>query len=763
VLGIWYGVLTGFVEGCGLILFQRLNWPDWGAMLHVSAPILWVAPLVDSAFFVGLALLIGLISKVIPRLPAFPVLGFLLSFFAAYGWLTLTGRLYHRSCLLLALGIASVVTRWAVRNEAKLIRFWARTLLVLIVVVLGVFAVIHWGSKWKEHAATKDLPVAAAGSPNVLVVVIDTLRADHVHSYGYSRETTPNIDRLASEGTVFENAVSPTPWSLPSHVSLLTGRYQFEHRIEDIPPMSMLGLRQPEMNGFTTIGEVLQGRGYRTAAFSANRVNFTADLGFGRGFLHFEDYFQSLADAFLRTVYGREFARIYLNRTEHSKVKRLLRWLGFNSLLDKSDEGSIKQIGALGAEKRADEVNRELLRWVDSGDGSPPFFGFLNYIDVHHPYGGPAWFATPWKDNPIDLYDSGIRYVDEQIGLLMEEMQKRGLDRNTLVVITSDHGESLGEHHIAFHGESLYREQVHVPLIFWFPGHIPLGIRVPTLVSNASIPATLVSVLGFAPVNDFRRPAIDTLWKDPRATPADIVLSEVAQLYPASDEDIASQTVVPVSMDGPMKSVLTPEWQLVTHAKFGNQLFNYAKDAGETHDGFRSADSQGVAGDLALGLQQAIAGAAGNAQQIGIGTTNVDSDKTYRIDAPAGSVVQIQVVHDATEKLLTAEGAKDSQRAQSTAFLPVITVSGRDGEVLQSCRNYGDEHIPKPGIADPTPQAFDDLCVNTTVAAGDSRLDISVPGKRGTPVELYLRITDWDGRAVPGGFPGSVGVAVKSK
>jgi hypothetical protein len=119
--------------------------------------------------------------------------------------------------------------------------------------------------------------------------------------------------------------------------------------------------------------------------------------------------------------------------------------------------------------------------------------------------------------------------------------------------------------------------------------------------------------------------------------------------------------------------------------------------------------------------------------------------------------------HNAAEKLLTAEGAEVSQRSQSTALLPVITVSGQDGKTLQTCRNYGDDNIPRPGIADPTSQAYDDICVNTTIAAGDSRLDISAPGKRGTPVELYLRITDWDGRAVPGGFPVSVGIAVSSK
>src|SRR5262249_30252871 len=158
--------------------------------------------------------------------------------------------------------------------------------------------------------------------PNVLFVVLDTLRADHLSAYGYSRETSPNIDRLTREGVLFENAIAPAPWSLPSHVSLLTGKYQFEHGLGDVPPMSLAGLRATEMNGSHTLAQVLEGHGYRTGAFSANRTYFSASLGFSKGFSHFDDYYDSVADCFVRTLYGREFARIYLTRTDHSVVRR---------------------------------------------------------------------------------------------------------------------------------------------------------------------------------------------------------------------------------------------------------------------------------------------------------------------------------------------------------------------------------------------------------------------------------------------------------
>jgi len=738
---MWFGIFAGLVEGCGLILFQRLNWQNWGQMLHVSAPILWISPLVDLVLFTVVACLISVVGKIVPRLAVFPILIFLLAFLSAYDWLTLTGRLYHRSCLLLALGIASVFTRWVMRNEAAGIRFCKRTFPWITAVLLVVFVGIHWGSRWKESREIARLPAATPGTPNVVVIVLDTLRADHVSSYGYPRQTSPNIDRLAGEGVLFENAISPTPWSLPSHASLLTGRYQFEHRMQDIPAMSPLGLKRPELNGFATLGEVLQAHGYRTGAISANRVNFTANLGFERGFLHFEDYFNSPADAFLRTVYGREFSRIYLNRTEHSKVKRLLRWLGFNSILDRSDEGSIRVLGALGIEKRAAEVNREFVRWMDSGPRGHPFFGFLNYIDVHHPYGGPPSFDKPRKgDTVIDLYDDGIKYVDNCVGDLIRELQQRGLAGNTLVVVTSDHGESLGDHRIAFHGEALYREQIHVPLIFWFPGHVPSGVRVSTPVSNASVAATVVSLLNLPAVAEFKRPAIDGLWKAPQPNSSSNVLSEVSQLYPASDEDIISEKEVPVSMNGAMKSLSTSQWELISHERLGNQLYDYVHDPGETVDRFGSAQFQQVAGELLLQMQDAVSdeNSLRSAALLAIGTTNsaAAANGLYRMTAGTGQKLDIEL----------------RMAHRRAAFKPVLSVFGRDGVLFQTCENPGDDDIEPPGVRDPTPEEFDDLCMNNLSAKGSSGIEILVPAASRTPVELYVRVSDWDGRPLPADY-----------
>jgi arylsulfatase A-like enzyme len=382
---------------------------------------------------------------------------------------------------------------------------------------------------------------------------------------------------------------------------------------------------------------MLERHGYRTGAFSANRTYFSANLGFFKGFSHFEDYYDSVADCFVRTLFGREFARVYLTRSDRSGPRRLIRWLGWESLLDKDDEGAAPG-GTQGVRKRAPEVNREVLRWIDSSPHGRPFFAFLNYFDVHHRYGGPVAYKGPWSgtgkqvsrlgnhparrddstslemtddkwnEELINEYDDGIKYDDDALGELLRNLEARGYLKNTLVVVTSDHGESLGEHHIAYHGEALYREQIYVPLVFWFPGHVPAGKRVSGVISNASIPATVMSVLSFAPVADFRRPALDALWSGSAPNSNAGVISEVAQIYPTAAEDLVSEKLVPTAMQGAMKSLTTDQWQLITHQKLGNQLYDYTKDPHELKDVFGAADSQAIVGKLMFQLQSTIQG-----------------------------------------------------------------------------------------------------------------------------------------------------------
>lgn len=579
-IAIWFGMVSGFAEGLGLLIFQKVNWQRWGAVAHVSKPILWISPLVDVLLFTAVALLLSLLFRFLPRLPATRIVIFVLAFLTLYDWLTLTERISHRACELLALGVAAAFTRWFQRNREPVLRFWKTSLVWLSAVWLVTFAALEGAARLNERHQIASLPPAAPGAPSVLVVVVDTLRADHLSGYGYSRETSPNFDRIASQGVLFENAISAASWTLPSHASLVTGRYPSEHGWQNVHPMPWMGWGRRALEGLPTLGEALESKGYHTAAFSANQTYFTSNVGLGRGFIHFEDYFQSPQAMFLSTLYGREFDRFYLHRTEKSKITRGLRAIGLTSLLDDR--------------KRASEVNREALEWIDKGQR--PFFAFLNYIDVHDstalawPHSPPRW----GNGNHIDAYDSAISYVDEAIGDLIDQLDRRGLDKNTVVVITSDHGEGLGEHMMQYHGIGLFREQIHVPLVIRYPGHIPAGVRISRPRSNAAIAATVMNLVEESGPKMVSGTSLSLSWNGSDIASQPLPVSEL-QKNGIDDRDSQARQVEPTAIDGDMKSLVTPEWHLIVHQTMGAQIYDWAHDPGERHNLINTPEGQAAA------------------------------------------------------------------------------------------------------------------------------------------------------------------------
>lgn len=597
-ISIWFGILAGFCEGFGLLLFQRINWRQWGRVMHVSKEILWISPLVDLLFFLLLGILVAATERIFRRIPAARVLTALLMFLTAYDWLMLTGHFYRRAALLFAFGVAVAFTRCFRKHESGAVTAWRRSAPWLLGALTLVIVGMQGGKSISESHEVSKLPAAAPGSPNILVIVVDTLRADHVSSYGYSRQTSPNIDNLARHGVLFENAIAPSSWSLPSHASLLTGRAVHEHGMGNVEAMPWLGWDSKALNGLPTLGEALQKRGYRTGAFSANRIYFTSNVGLGRGFIHFEDYFDGVGDAFVRTEFGREFARLYMNRSDKSKFTRAFRALGLGSWLDKDSEGSGDYGGIYGIRKRADVVNRETLRWIEK-DGQHPFFAFLNCLDVHFAYGGPAGYPKPaWdKGTTIDEYDAGIKYTDDFIGRLFQGLKSRGILNNTIVIVTSDHGEALGDHGLSFHGAVLYWDLVHVPLIISWPGHVPRGVRVEQPVTNADIANTVLDLINAAQ-DPSPGPTLAALWgqSPPKRWPNPI--SELPQTNTIVAADRAMQGKIPIATDGWMSSVVSPQWHLIRHQKYGDQIYNWKTDTSES-DNLISTPA-GRAGDAAL-------------------------------------------------------------------------------------------------------------------------------------------------------------------
>ena len=225
-------------------------------------------------------------------------------------------------------------------------------------------------------------------------------------------------------------------------------------------------------------------RGYLTAVFIAKTAYCSANFGLDRGFLHYEDYGISPG----RIVRGSALARLI------ASDERLRDLIGVHELLGR---------------KPAEQVNSDFLRWLDRREPGRPFFAFLNYYDAHDPYQPPAEFARKFSpviprgyfregvrlpreviDELRDAYDGAIAYLDHELGRLLAELRERGLLDDTLLIVTSDHGESLGEHGLMSHGNSLYLTLLRVPLVIVHPARIPAGRSIAEPVSLRDIPAT---------------------------------------------------------------------------------------------------------------------------------------------------------------------------------------------------------------------------------------------------------------------------------
>jgi len=466
--------------------------------------------------------------------------------------------------LLLSAGLGYQVARVLNRRIERVAAFWRRSL-PWVVGVWGVVCLAFIvGRPVREAVAAGRLPEAAPDAPNVLLIVIDALRADHLPHYGYERDTSPTLARLAREGAMFESALSASPYTAPSHASLLTGRYPSEHGVQWLE-------RRPILSAdHTTLSEVLSEKGYRTAAISANRFWFTREQRFARGFQHFEGNYHALGDALVRTAYGRKL--------EEWLLRRLF------------EEYPWRKLG--------EDVTDSALDWVGER-GDSPFFLMLNYFDVHDPYFPPdryrGWYSdverpggilnshlgvyhadlTPEQlQEEIDAYDGAIRYVDAEIERLLDGLAARGLDENLIVVVTADHGEAFGEHDAYIHANSLYLEETHVPLMVWAPGRVPVGFRSDAPVSHVTVPATIMDLVGDRAARPFRGPALSAFWTGATAA--------AGAPWPISEmEHWPWQPETSPSHYGAIRAVLSPEWHFIVNDSLGAELYRRRQDPRE--------------------------------------------------------------------------------------------------------------------------------------------------------------------------------------
>lgn len=559
----WFGILTGLVEGILLFTLSHFELLK-GQITYLGSgwEVLWVAPIFDLLLFFVVGVFLALFAQFLPQMWAKRLSLFAFSFLLVFSWVGtyLSGRLSPAAFVILAAGIGYQLSLSLYERGKRFVPFAGRSAKGFGALTLALLIVIQGGYWASERIASRDLPQAKESSPNVLLIVIDTLRADHMSLHGYDRATDPNLVRIAGEGVMFENAYATSSWTLTAHASLFTGRWPYEHKAD--------GGRHLD-DTYPTIAEALAARGYRTGAFNGNFETVTKRWGFARGFIHFEDYYQTLPQLTVSSFYGRFLEYYALHKVFGMEFSIDRRW--------------------------APSVNRSALDWIDQ-DNERPFFAFINYYDVHAPYISPerARFSefenpgglvnTDWTTadiyNPktpeqvqgeIDAYDGGIYYNDEQIQILLDELQKRGVLENTIVMITSDHGELFGEHGLWEHHNSLYRPVIHVPMIVWYPKSVPQNVRVDTPISNAAIPATILDMLGEPAQDLFPGPSLAELWRDPAS----------ASKFPDPIAEMAeSPWVNPnhLSIEGDMVSVVSSDWQYIEHEYNGVELYNLNED-----------------------------------------------------------------------------------------------------------------------------------------------------------------------------------------
>lgn len=396
--------------------------------------------------------------------------------------------------LLIACLITFTASRWILQSgrigswlSGSLPNF-IRCAAILLPAVCGIYLAAQ--SPWVKSVARTG-GAANASKPNILFIVMDTVRADHLSCYGYKRPTSPNTDRIAREGVLFRNVVSPSSWTLPSHASMFTGLFPSEHGADHLsaylPPQ------------IPTEALLLKEHGYKTLGCSNNP--YVGKLtGLTSGFEEFEEGWRRQKGRFFSDV-------IYKMIKLHSDRQ--------DPAYSTKDEGAARTTTFVSDWIRQNRAN--------------PFFIFINYLEPHAPYKPPVPYKTAFLDpgignsevteatnytgdaknwifqSPVppavlatsaSIYDGEIVYVDSKIGALYKVLSDLNLLDNTLIIITSDHGENLGEHDLYGHSYGVFNTLLEVPLVMRFPKYFPAGSIVTQNVQTTDLFHTILQAAG---------------------------------------------------------------------------------------------------------------------------------------------------------------------------------------------------------------------------------------------------------------------------
>jgi arylsulfatase A-like enzyme/TolA-binding protein len=347
---------------------------------------------------------------------------------------------------------------------------------------------------------------------NVILITIDTLRADHLGCYGYRQIKTPNIDALAEDGIRFERAFTAVPVTLPSHTAMMTGTYPMFSGMHDFAA-NKLSPQQP------TLASVLKQSGYTTGAVIGSAV-LDSRFGLNQGFDFYYDHF--------------DFSRL--------------------------DEKNLDEM-----ERPGNVVADQTLDWL-SKNWQSKFFLWMHLYDPHYPYNPPAPYSRDYADRP---YDGEIAFADEQVGRLIRFLKEKKLYENSIIVLSGDHGESLGEHGEKTHGFFIYNATMHVPLIIYLPGKSAGTLNAP--VSLVDLMPTILASLG-----------IDS----PSQIQGTSLLPQLEKTSETRDRDLYGETFLPrIHFDwSELRGTENTKYHFIDAPR--PELYDLAKDPGETHNLF---------------------------------------------------------------------------------------------------------------------------------------------------------------------------------
>ncbi len=514
-IALWWaglGLFSGTLELAAFLL--KCRWLD-PRNYNVSDQFPWMFP-VAGLIVVGLPALalIGL-ALANPRWVPDRTIATALSFPLALG-LLFRAPILTAVCLLLAAGLSYRLGTYLCAPSRipafeRMLKGWTACAGLALI---GTFSLCHWGL---PGGRTQPTPSPGERPRDVLLIVLDTVRARSLSLYGYDRPTTPNLARLARRGVTFDRAFSTAPWTAPSHASMFTGRW---------PNEISIGWDTPLERGPRTLAEEFASRGYSTAGFVANSTYCSYETGLSRGFAHYEDYDVTPRSILLCSSIAQRGLDFILKRP------RLAESLGQGATANRH-------------RKSAERICRDFLTWLDEHSPAPedrPCFAFLNFFDAHHPYFPPEivpgadfgeaaddldeqhlirtwWDADKSKLSPDqvalgrDAYDRCLAYLDREVGRLLDDLDRRGRLQSTLIVVTADHGEHLGERSLYGHGTSLYAEELHVPLLMIAPGLIPEGTRIATPVSLRDLAATMLDRVAPGRAHPFPGRSLAATWE----------------------------------------------------------------------------------------------------------------------------------------------------------------------------------------------------------------------------------------------------------